>query len=116
MSEPSAELPPKFADLSAFVDEWGKLTSQDERYLRRQELPMERLNAYYQTVAPRLPAIFDHLDQFAFGVALPEPEALLHRVVMAMTEVAHAVEVYGQPTIPHTPVGHSVPISLVQRF
>ena len=61
-------------------------------------------------MAPRLKAIFEHLDSFPYGTPLPPPEALLFRVVMAMSEVAQAVEVFGQPAVPRAPEGHSVPI------
>jgi hypothetical protein len=108
-------LPKGFEDLAPFVEEWGDLETQDERYRRRQKLPMERLLAYYETVKPHLTAIFQHLDSFPFGQPLPAPEALLFRVVMGMTEVAQAVEVFGQPTVPQTPFDHSVPIKVMTR-
>lgn len=71
---------------------------------------MERLQAYYDAVTPRLEAIFTHLDRFPFGQTLPPPEALLMRVAMAMSEVGHAVEMYGRPTFPNLPKGASVAI------
>ena len=98
-----ATLPKGFEDLAPFVAEWGSLTTQDERYVRRQSLPMERLQAYYDVVQPRLEAIFTHLDSFPYGPPLPEPEALLFRITLAMAEVAQAVEIYGQPTVPNVP-------------
>jgi hypothetical protein len=110
------QLPAGFEDLAPFVAEWGDLETQDQRYGQRQRLPMARLQAYYDVVQPRLRAIFDHLDRFPYGdPPLPEPEALLFRVVMAMAEVAQAVEVYGQPTVPHAPPNHSVSIEAVGR-
>ncbi len=105
-----AKLPTGFEDLEPFVAEWGGLTTQDERYQLRQVLPMERLTAYYVAVSPRLDAIFDHLDLFPFGEPLPPDEALLFRVALGMSEVAQAVEMYGQPTVPHAPAGYSVRI------
>lgn len=110
MPQADHALPPGFECLASFVADWGHLERQDARYQRRQELPMERLQAYYDAVAPRLSDIFGHLDQFAFGEPLPAPEALLLRVVMGMTEVAQAVELYGQPVHPQLPKGHSVGI------
>lgn len=115
MDDQTAHLPPQFGDLSQFVGEWGALATQDERYLLRQSLPMERLRAYYDVVTPRLGAIFDHLDGFAFDAPLPAPEALLERLVMGMSEVAQAVEVYGEPGVPHAPDHHSVPIVTLRR-
>lgn len=111
----ATELPSGFEDLSPFVGEWGSLETQDERYRRRQKLPMERLNAYYKAVCPRLEAIFGHLHSFPYGPPLPPPEALLFRLVLAMTEVAQAVEVFGQPGVPLAPEDHSVPIRVVSR-
>jgi hypothetical protein len=107
------KLPESFDDLSPFVSEWGNLETQDERYRQRQRLSMDRLNAYYETVCPRLKAIFDHLDSFPYGPFLPPAEALLFRVVMAMSEVAQSVEVFGQPSVPWAPEDHSVPIRVV---
>ena len=110
-----AELPKGFEDLAPFVEEWGDVETQDGRYRRRQSLPMERLDAYYKAVTPRLQAIFDHLGTFSYGPPLPAAEALLFRVVMAMTEVAQAVEVFNQPTVPHAPKDHSVKIEVMSR-
>lgn len=109
------ELPKQFDDLAPFIAEWGALATQDERYRQRQKLPMERLDAYYRAVCPRLEAVFDHLDGFPYGTPLPAAEALLFRVVMAMTEVTQAVETFGQPTVPLAPPDHSAPITVVTR-
>jgi hypothetical protein len=108
-------LPKSFADLAPLVEEWGSLHTPDERFLRRQQLPMERLQAYYDLVQPRLEEIFDHLDSFPFGPLLPEPEALLYRLTLAMAEVAQAVEVYGQPTVPNVPADCRFTIAPVER-
>lgn len=106
-------LPADFQDLEPFLSEWGELDTQGQRYLRRQTLPMARLSAYYDAVAPRLQAIFEHLDSFPFARPLPEPEGRLLRLAMGMTEVAQAVEVFGQPGVPGAPENHSVTIQLV---
>ena len=108
-------LPSLFEELEAFVAEWGDLETQDQRYLRRQSLPMERLTAYYAAVCPRLQGIFEHLDGFAFDAPLSPPQARLQRLVMAMSEVAPAVEVFGQPGVPGIPIGHSVQFATLSR-
>lgn len=108
-------LPENFADLTPFVAEWGNLETPDERFLRRQQLSMERLQAYYDVVQPRLEEIFDHLDSFPYGPPLPEPEALLFRITLAMAEVAQAVEIYGQPTVPNVPGDCRFTIAPVER-
>jgi hypothetical protein len=108
-------LPGGFEDLAPFVAEWGELESFEERYRRRQSLPMARLSAFYDAVTPRLPAIFEYLDRFAFDEPLPPAEALLFRVAMGLTEVAQAVEVFGQPAVPHAPLDHCVPVRVTTR-
>lgn len=108
-------LPADFADLTPFIAEWGHLDSQDQRYGRRQELAMDRLLAYYVAVAPRLEAIFAHLDRFPHAAPLPPPEAMLLRVVMAMSEVAQAVELFKTPSVPGVPANHSVTITGLDR-
>ena len=108
-------LPSGFLDLAPLLDEWGDLATQDERYCRRKELSMVRLQAYYDLVQPRLTEIFDHLDRFPYGPPLPEAEARLFRLVMAMAEVAQAVEVYGQPAVPNLPRDATASIQFVER-
>jgi hypothetical protein len=46
---------------------------------------------------------------------LPAPEALLFRLIMAMTEVAHAVEFLGHPTVSHAPKNYSVKAVVMTR-
>lgn len=103
-------LPAGFEDLRAFAAVWGKLETQDLRYLQRQESTMAQLQSFYDATAPRLNAIFDHLDTFPMD-ALPEPEALLYRTALGLTEVAMAIEVFGQPCVPYAPFPHKMAIA-----
>jgi hypothetical protein len=41
---------------------------------------------------------------------LPEPEALLYRTVLGLTEVAMAIEVFNQPCVPYAPFPHNMAI------
>ncbi|MDT0509643.1 hypothetical protein [Novosphingobium sp. MMS21-SN21R] len=100
-------LPEQFAFLQPFVASWGDLRTQDERYLRRQQLPQGELEAFHAALAHRLEDVFVHLDQFD-PRALPESEALLFRVVLGLTEASQAVEIFGQPRVPHAPYPHGV--------
>lgn len=100
-------LPEQFAYLEPFVAIWGNLRTQDERYLKRQELPLGQLEAFHTALAPRLEEVFVHLDMFD-PKALPEAEALLFRVVLGLTEASQAVEIFGQSRVPHAPFPHSV--------
>jgi hypothetical protein len=115
VSATAAGLPQGFEDLAPFAEEWAGVETAEARYARRQSLPMARLSAYYAAVQPRLGAIFAHLDSFAFDRPLPAAEARLFNLVMGMSEVAQAVEVFGQPGVPHAPPGHSVAVRVLTR-
>ncbi len=103
-------LPEGFEDLAPYAAVWGQLATQDLRYLQRQQSTMAQLKAFYDATAPRLNAIFDHLDSFPMD-ALPEPEALLYRTALGLTEVAMAIEVFGQPCVPYAPFPHKMAIA-----
>lgn len=105
----SRSLPAGFENLAAFAAVWGRLHSQEERYLQRQRSTMEELKAFYDATAPRLSEIFDHLDAFPLD-ALPEPEALLYRTALGLTEAAMAIEVFNQPCVPYAPFPHKMAI------
>lgn len=108
MSE-AQSLPAGFENLAPFAEIWGKLGSQEERYLQRQRSTMAELHAFYDATAPRLNEIFDHLDAFPMD-GLPEPEALLYRTALGLTEAAMAIEVFNQPCVPYAPFPHAMAI------
>ena len=108
----ATQLPEKFAFLQPFVATWGHLHTQNERYLKRQELPFAELQTFHEVLAPRLEEVFSYLDGFDPD-ALPEPEALLFRVVLGLTEAAQAVEIFGQSRVPYAPAGHTVNIDWI---
>lgn len=108
MSE-TVSLPAGFEDLAPYAKTWGGLEDQASRYLHRQHSSMKELKAFYDAAAPRLNEIFDHLDQFPMD-ALPEPEALLYRTTLGLTEAAMAVEVFNQPCVPYAPFPHNMAI------
>lgn len=103
------ELPAGFEALAPFAGTWGKLDSQEERYLQRQHSSMTELKAFYDAVAPRLDEIFDHLDKFPMD-KLPDAEALLYRTTLGLTEAAMAIEVFNQPCVPYAPFPHKMAI------
>jgi hypothetical protein len=102
-------LPKGFEALAPYALTWGKLNSQEDRYLLRQQTSMEELKAFYDAAAPRLEEIFDHLDKFPMD-DLPEAEALLYRTTLGLTETAMAIEVFNQPTVPYAPFPHKMAI------
>jgi hypothetical protein len=105
MTAQPTPLPAGFEFLEPFAATWGDLTSQDERYRMRQSLSIEALQAFHAALAERLEEVFVHLDRFPMN-ALPEPEARLYRIALGMTEVAQAVEIFGQPRVPYAPYPH----------
>lgn len=105
-------LPEQFAFLEPFVDAWGGLHTQDDRYRKRQELDQSELESFHAALAPRLEEVFSYLDGFD-PAALPESEALLLRVVLGLTEASQAVEIFGQPRVPYAPFPHSVKMEWV---
>jgi hypothetical protein len=115
VDQTDAGLPKGFEDLAPFVAEWAALETPEARYARRRSLPMERLAAYYAAVQPRLGAIFARLDAFPFDQPLPAPEARLFNLVMGMSEVAQAVEVFGQPSVPNAPPDHTVRVRTLTK-
>ena len=98
-------LPEGFEALAPYAETWGKLESQEDRYLLRQHSSMKELKAYYDAAAPRLNEIFDHLDKFPME-NLPEPEALLFRTVLGLTDAAQSVEIFCHPRLPYAPFPH----------
>lgn len=107
-------LPAGFENLAPFAEVWGKLESQEERYLQRQHSTMKELKSFYDATAPRLNEIFDHLDKFPMD-DLPAPEALLYRTTLGLTEAAMAVEVFNQPCVPYAPYPHKMAIEWSER-
>jgi hypothetical protein len=105
-------LPKQFAFLEPFAVVWGDLRDQSERYLMRQQCSQDQLAAFHAALAPRLEEVFSFLDGFD-PQALPEPVARLYRTVLGLTEVSQAVEIFGQPGVPHTPYPHRVTMEWV---
>jgi hypothetical protein len=109
MTEQTASLPGGFEGFSPYAETWGKLKSQEDRYLLRQSSTMEELNEFYQVAVPRLEQVFDHLDKFPLE-SLPPSEALLFNTILGLTEVAQAVELFNQPRVPYAPFPHEIDI------
>jgi hypothetical protein len=105
----AAVLPQGFEALQPFAATWGKLESQEERYLLRQHSSMTELKQFYDAAAPRLDEVFDYLDKFPMD-KLPDSEALLYRTVLGLTEAAMAIEVFNQPCVPYAPFPHKMAI------
>ncbi len=106
----SPSLPAAFEALEMFLEEWGDLETEDERYQLRRRKSLEDLKLFYDAVTPRLEDVFRHLDQFEYG-PLPRAEQGLFRLALGLAEVAQAVEVIGHPSVPTTSAQHTIQIS-----
>jgi hypothetical protein len=102
----TTSLPEGYADLEQFVPVWGELDTAEARYLQRQNSKMPYLRAFYDAVVPRFKEALAYLDTFPMGAPLPAPEARLYRVILGLTEVTAAVEIYGQPGVPYVSYPH----------
>jgi len=110
--EPGDEslLPAGFQSLESFIEKWGELYTADARYIMRQSSTMEELQLFYTAATPLLEQAFEHLDNFEFGEnKLPSAQARLLRLMYSLAEVSQAIEIFGQPTVPHTPFPHKAP-------
>jgi len=106
---PTSILPRGFNALQPYAATWGALETPENCDLFRQHFMMEELKDSYDIAAPRLDAVFDHRDKFPMN-DLPAQEALLYRTVLGLTEVAMAIEGFGQPRVPCAPYSHKIAI------
>ena len=90
-------LPVEFADLEPFAG-WI-LESQDARYERRLASSMAEMQALYDTMLPRLPAVIAYCDQFSLD-DLPEPAHKLMLLTYSLVQASFPVESWKQPRVP----------------
>lgn len=99
-------LPKGFADLEPFLAYWAVPTSQERRE-RRETASMEEIEEFYQAILPHAPVAIEYLQAFPLD-AMPEEETRLMQLLLALTHVAMATELHGEPRAPHTPYPHGV--------
>lgn len=97
-------LPDSFKDLQLLADEWA-LPTEQERNRKRISSSMEEIQAFYMALIPRAADALEYLEPFpcsniaATEGGLPGAERKLLELLLALAEVAPAVEVFGQPTV-----------------
>ncbi len=92
------QLPEGFEDLERFVPAWVH-GSEKARNAYRVEQSQADLQAFYDAMMPRLPAIAAHLDTFPLE-AMPAAQGALLELALMTMEVAPAIEYYDQPDVP----------------
>ncbi|BAI98770.1 hypothetical protein Sj15T_38380 [Sphingobium sp. TA15] len=107
MNGPSA-LPRGFEDLEPFVEQWA-LEDFQARNEHRFAAGMAQVQAFYDAVAPRAPAILDHLDPLPLDALSPD-EKRLYQLLMAVAHCALSVEFHGQLAPPNSTYNPAVRI------
>ena len=92
-----AKFPGGFADLEPFAE--FALPTERERYAKRVECDMARLQAFYDAAFPRLEEAIAYLDQYELD-ALPDDAQNLMWLYCALVTVSFPVEVWRQPRVP----------------
>jgi hypothetical protein len=90
-------LPPEFADLEPFAEDWC-LPTEAERWEKRLASSMPEMQAFYDAAFPRLKDAMKHCDGFPLE-EMPEPERRLMELLYSLIMVAMAVEVWHQPRV-----------------
>ena len=84
------QLPPDFADLARFVDEWA-LSTEQQRYEQLHRHSLEHLRAFYEVMLPRMDAILIYLNQYTVQT-LPADAKTLFDLAMTFSETAHPID------------------------
>lgn len=90
-------LPAEFADLEPFAD-WI-IDTQDARYERRLASSMAEMQAFYDAMFPRLPAVMEYCNQYPID-DLPEPVRNLMLLAYSLIQISFPVEAWRQPHVP----------------
>lgn len=91
------QLPTIFEDLECHL-EWA-LSTERERHNKRLSSDMKDIESFYRVMLARTPEIVEHLNQFDLGKIPDESKPLLY-MCLSFAEVANAVELFKQPSVP----------------
>jgi hypothetical protein len=94
----SGVLPKGFEDLETLVSQWACATERERNAVRR-SAEMADLEAYYQTVLPRMEAVMEYLAGQP-PVNPPDDAARLAELGLMFVEVASSVEFYREADVP----------------
>jgi len=90
-------LPDGFGDLERFVPEWVQ-PDAEHRLAKRLASRIEDLRVFYEAMLPRGAEALAWLRGYPLGSLPPEGERLL-KLMLALAEVAPAVEWYNDPRV-----------------
>jgi hypothetical protein len=92
-------LPAEYADLERFADYWIVDTC-DQRIACRSEASMSVIRDFYDAILPRAESILDNVGRHPLG-KMPADVERLFKLLLALPHAAMAIEIHGQPRIPH---------------
>lgn len=95
-----ALLPPQFADLEPFAEEWC-LATEPERYAKRLASSMQQMQAFYDAMFPRTEEAIAYLDTLPMHDLPDDARRLLH-LLYSLIMVSFPIEIWRQPYIPDT--------------
>jgi hypothetical protein len=90
-------LPDGFAAAEPFVGQWV-LPDAAARMAMRQRSDIADIRRFYETLQPLGAAALDYLRNYGLGALPPEGERLL-KLMLALAEIAPAVEWYNHPRV-----------------
>ncbi len=93
----SAPLPPGFESAEPFIAHWV-LPDANARMHQRQATAIADIRRFYETMLPLGEAALAWLREWDLGTLPPEGERLL-KLMLALAEVAPAVEWYNDPRV-----------------
>ena len=99
-------LPPGFAELEPFVEQWAGATV-DARMHARAGADMASIRRFYEVAVARGGEALEYCAQFPLD-AMPDDAALLFRLMLGLAQASIAVEIHGQPRAPGTPWPNSI--------
>ena len=89
----SSLLPPEFADLEPYAEQWC-LPTETERFERRMASDMDEMGAFYAAFTPRIEEAIEFCDKYPLD-ELPDDVARLLQLIHSLIMVSMAVEVFG---------------------
>lgn len=90
-------LPAEFADLEPFAG-WI-IETQDARYDHRLASSMDEMQALYDAMLPRMPAVIEYCNRYPAD-DLPDHVRNLMRLTLSLIQVSFPVEAWRQARVP----------------
>ena len=90
---PSKPLPPEFADLARYADEWA-LPTEELRHKKRNATDLATVRTLFAALFPRMDAVMSCLARYSVDEfdRLPAEVQNLHNLALAFMENSHPVD------------------------